>query len=74
MFAWIKRKCNHSDFINSFPTPSTPNLPFSHSLPLSHHFPTTDSGNMCIYERMYDSMCGNIRIYMCVYVSMCVYV
>ena len=34
-------------------TPSSPTLTFSHSLLLSHPFPTTDSGNMYIYIYIY---------------------
>ena len=34
-----------------------------YSLPSSHHFPPTDSGNMCKYVMMYASTCANIHIY-----------
>ena len=54
-----KRK---SDCNNQFPPPS-PTLLFSHSLPLSHSFPSTDCGNRCKYVKMHASTYTNIRTY-----------
>ena len=40
-------------------------LPFLHFLPLPHHFPTRDSGNMYIYVKIHATICAN----KCIYVS-----
>ena len=61
----IKRRRNHSDCNNPFPISSLFTLPFlSHSLPLSHIFPTTDSGNIYTYG---NDVCLYIRKYTYIY-------
>ena len=62
-FGRIKRKRNHSDCNIPFPIPSSCTLLFSHVLPSSQLFPSTDSGNMCTYVKMYASIFANILIY-----------
>ena len=58
----IKRERSHSDCNNPFLTLSLSTFPSSHFLP-SSHFPSTDSGNMCTYVKLYASIYANIRIY-----------
>ena len=43
-----------------FPTPPSQLFPFPFS---PHHFPKTDSGNMCIYVKMHACIYANIHIY-----------
>ena len=60
---WILGKINHFDCNNPFFNPTSPTLPFLQSLPSSLPFPTTGSGNMCIYVNMHAIIYANMHIY-----------